>query len=400
MAISNHDRIGKALNILSQGLYPYVERQMRTVHGDWIKVAISNLPEHQTSKREVADILREDVAAVLIIMSKQWESVFKKKLGHAERSLVGELIEVRNKWAHQTRFSTDDTYRALDSITRLLKAVSAPQINTVEKQKQEVLRILSQEQTRQETRSFSAEETRIREKLAELLEKLPFQNACLLNLALTHRSYLYENPRTARDDNERLEFLGDAVLNFICTDFLYNLDSEINEGDLTRLRSKLVDEEQLAKFAKSLDLGKWMHLGRGAIADRGHTNSLLLSNTFEAVVGGYFLDSGIEAVRAFLEPLFTYAIEELENFQSDTNSSLLLDPKNKFQQWVQLNTGTTLLPKYVTVQAGGESHAPEFLAKVYVGEEKYGEGKGRSKKDAEKSAAEDALVKLKKRGMI
>ncbi|OKH39088.1 ribonuclease III [[Phormidium ambiguum] IAM M-71] len=400
MAISNHERIGKALHLLCQGLYPYVERQMLTVNKDWLKVAISNLPEHQTSKRNVEDILREDVSALLIMMSKQWESVFKKKLGHAERSLVGELIEVRNKWAHQTRLSTDDTYRALDSITRLLKAVSAPQIDTVEKHKQEVLRILSQEQTRQETRSVSAEETRIREKLVELLEKLPFQNACLLNLALTHRSYFYENPREVRDDNERLEFLGDAVLNFICADFLYNLDSEINEGDLTRLRSKLVDEEQLAKFAKILDLGKWMRLGRGAIADKEYTNSLLLSNTFEAMVGGYFLDSGIEAVRAFLEPLFTDAIKELGTSQSDTNSSLLLDPKNELQQWVQLNSGTNLLPKYVTVQAGGESHAPEFLSEVFVGKQKYGEGKGRSKKDAEKSAAKDALVKLKKLGMI
>ncbi|MFB2895584.1 ribonuclease III [Aerosakkonemataceae cyanobacterium BLCC-F50] len=393
MAISNHERIGKALNLLCQGLYPYVERQMRTVHNDWVKVAVSNLPEHQTSKRDIGDILREDVSAVLMIMSKQWESVFKKKLGHAERSLVGELIEVRNKWAHQTRFSTDDTYRALDSITRLLKAVSAPQIDSVEKQKQEVLKILSQEQTRQETRRFSIEETRVREKLAELLQKLPFQDACLLNLALTHRSYLYENPKQVRDDNERLEFLGDAVLNFLCSDFLYNLDSEINEGDLTRLRSKLVDEEQLAKFAQILDLGKWMRLGRGAIADRGYTNYLLLSNTFEAIVGGYFLDSGIEAVRAFLEPLFTDAVQELVTFQCDTNSSHLVDPKNRFQQWVQLNVGP-IIPKYSTIREDGPAHAKEFTVQVYVNGKVYGKGTGRSKKDAEKRAAEAALEKL------
>lgn len=393
MAISNHERIGKALNLLCQGLYPYVERQMRTVHSDWLKVAISNLPEHQTSKREAAVILREDVSAVLIIMSKQWESVFKKKLGHAERSLVGELIEVRNKWAHQTRFSTDDTYRALDSITRLLKAVSASQIDTVEKHKQEVLRILSQEQTRQETRSVSVEETKVRKKLAELLEQLPFQNACLLNLALTHRSYFYENPREVRDDNERLEFLGDAVLNFICSDFLFNFDSQINEAELTRIRSKLVDEEQLANFAKSLDLGRWMRLGRGAITEGGNTNSLLLSNTFEAIVGAYFLDSGIEAVRTFLEALFADAVKELITAESGTNSSHLLDAKNRFQQWVQLNVGP-IIPKYSTIKEDGPAHAKEFTVQVYVNGKVYGKGTGRSKKDAEKRAAEEALNKI------
>jgi len=393
MAISNHERIGKALNLLCQGLYLYVERQMRTVHSDWLKVAISNLPEHQTSKRKVEDILREDVSALLIMMSKQWESVFKKKLGHAERSLVGELIEVRNKWAHQTRFSTDDTYRALDSITRLLKAVSASQIDTVEKHKQEVLRILSQEQTRQETRSVSAEETKVRKKLAALLEQLPFQNACLLNLALTHRSYFYENPREVRDDNERLEFLGDAVLNFICSDFLFNFDSQINEAELTRIRSKLVDEEQLANFAKSLDLGRWMRLGRGAITEGGNTNSLLLSNTFEAIVGAYFLDSGIEAVRTFLEALFAGAVKELITAESDTNSSHLLDAKNRFQQWVQLNVGP-IIPKYSTIKEDGPAHAKEFTVQVYVNGKVYGKGTGRSKKDAEKRAAEEALNKI------
>lgn len=401
MAISNHERVGKALILLSQGLYPYVAQEMQAIHGNsWQKTARSYLPKDQSLRRNSADILREDVSALLTFMLKQWEEVFKKNMGYAERALVSELIEVRNKWAHQSPFSIDDTYRALDSIARLLKAFSALEALDVEKQKQEVLRILSQEQVREQNRHFSAEESRIRERLAEILKLLPFQDASLLYHALTHRSYLYENPKEARDDNERLEFLGDAVLGFLSSEFLYSFYPQMNEGQLTRLRSELVDEKQLARFAKDLDIGKWMRLGKGTIADGGRNNSLLLSNTFEAIIGAYFLDSGMEVVRDFLKPMFISVAEDFVSYESDVDSTILVDSKNLFQQWVQLNTRTTLLPKYATVQAGGESHAPEFLSKVYVGEEKYGEGKGRSKKDAEKCAAEDALVKLKKRGMI
>lgn len=405
MAISNHERVGKALILLSQGLYPYVAQKMQAIHGNsWQKAASSYLPKDQSLRRNSADILREDVSALLTFMLKQWEEVFKKNMGYAERALVSELIEIRNKWAHQSPFSIDDTYRALDSIARLLKAVAASETNIVEKQKQEVLIILSKEQAHYETRPApivsSAEEKRIRQILAEILKLLPFQDASLLYHALTHRSYLYENPKEASDDNERLEFLGDAVLGFLSSEFLYRFYPQMNEGQLTRLRSELVDEKQLARFAKDLDIGKWMRLGKGTIADGGRNNSLLLSNTFEAIIGAYFLDSGMEVVGDFLKPMFISVAEDFVSYESDVDSTILVDSKNLFQQWVQLNIGTTLLPKYVTVQAGGESHAPEFLSEVFVGKQKYGEGKGRSKKDAEKCAAEDALVKLKKLGMI
>ena len=404
MAINNHERVGKALTVLRQGLYPYVSKEMQAVHGDnWLTVAISYLPKHQTSKRNPEEILREDVKVLLELMSKHWDNVFKKILGKTELPLVNELIEIRNKWAHQSPFSIDDTYRALDSIARLLKAVSASEVAIVEKEKQEVIIILSKEQTRYGTRAASVvspvEEKRIRQRLAEFLEILPFQDASLLEHALTHRSYLYENPKQVSDDNERLEFLGDAVLGFLCSEFLYRKYLEMDEGQLTRLRSELVDEKQLGKFANDLDIGKWMRLGKGMIADGGRNNSLLLSNTFEAIIGAYFLDSGIEAVRDFVEKLFSSVAEDSVSYQSDVDPSILVDPKNLLQQWVFANIGP-IPPKYVTVQAGGESHAPQFLSKVFVGEEKYGEGKGRSKKDAEKSAAEDALAKLKKRGMM
>ncbi|HEY9852012.1 MAG TPA: ribonuclease III [Leptolyngbyaceae cyanobacterium] len=404
MAISNHERVRKALTILGQGLNPYVLREMQAIHGEnWLTLTISSLPKHQTSKRNPEDILREDVSALLIVMSKQWDIVFKKILGKTELSLVNELIEVRNKWAHQSPFSIDDTYRALDSITRLLKAVAASEANIVEKQKQEVLIVLSKEQARHDTRPApvvsAAEEKRIRERLAELLKKLPFQDASLLEHALTHRSYLYENPKQVSDDNERLEFLGDAVLGFLSSEVIYSFYPEMNEAQLTRLRSELVDEKQLAKFAKDMDIGKWMRLGKGMIADGGRNNSLLLSNTFEAIIGAYFLDSGIEAVRDFVKELFISVAEDSVSYQSDVDSSILVDAKNLFQQWVFANI-SQIPPKYLAIKESGPPHAKEFTVEVRVGEEKYGEGKGRSKKDAEKSAAEDALAKLKKRGMI
>lgn len=400
MAISNNERVDRALNLLCKGLYPYIEQEMQAIHRErWLTVATSYLAKDQNLRRKPADILREDVSSLLPLILKQWEEVFRKNMGYVERALVSELIEVRNKWAHKSTFSIDDTYRALDSIARLLKAISASEAIDVEKQKQQVLRILSQEQVRQENHRFSSEDSRIRERLAELLEILPFHDASLLEHALTHRSYLYENPKQVSDDNERLEFLGDAVVGFLCSEFIYSFYPEMNEAQLTRLRSELVDEKQLAKFAKDLDIGKWMRLGKGMIGDGGRNNSLLLSNTFEAIIGAYFLDSGIEAVRDFVEELFISVAEDSVSYQSDVDPSILVDSKNLFQQWVFANIGPTP-PKYLTLEEIGPPHAKEFMVEVRVADKKYGEGKGRSKKDAEKSAAEDALVKLKKRGMM
>ena len=121
--------------------------------------------------------------------------------------------------------------------------------------------------------------------------------------------------------------------------------------------------------------------------------------TFEAIIGAYFLDSGIDSVREFIEPLFKKAIKEPAAFNSNLESKNFVDSKNRFQEWVQANSDNTP-PKYVTIHAGGAPHKPEYLAKVYVGEKQYGEGKGSSKKEAEKQAAEDALARLKKRGLI
>ncbi|WP_448572859.1 ribonuclease III [Trichothermofontia sp.] len=223
---------------------------------------------------------------------------------------------------------------------------------------------------------------------------LIFNDEKLLRRALTHRSYVSENPGEL-EDNERLEFLGDAILNFISGEYLYTIHPELDEGEMTRRRAALVDEKQLARFAVEVGLDFRMRLGQGTIRAGGFQNPNLLSSTFEAVIGAYYLDKNrdIEAVRPLVEELFDSVPEGVMTVRSN------LDSKNKFQEFIQAN-GSTSLPRYLTEKVGGTDHAPEFLAKVYVDDKPYGEGKGRSKKEAEKKAAEDALSKLKKRGLL
>ncbi|MCM0590690.1 MAG: ribonuclease III [Gloeotrichia echinulata IR180] len=224
---------------------------------------------------------------------------------------------------------------------------------------------------------------------------LIFRDEKLLRRALTHRSYVHENPGEG-EANERLEFLGDALLNYLSGEYLYNRHPEKGEDELTRRRSALVDEKQLAKFAIEVGLDFRMRLGKGAIRDGGYQNPNLLSSTFEAVIGAYYLDnnSDIKTVRAIVEPLFDSVPENIVVVRSN------VDSKNRFQEWVQRNLTPNNPPKYDTVQVGGVSHAPEFIAKVFVGDKVYGEGKGKNKKDAEKAAAEDGLAKLTKKGLL
>lgn len=222
---------------------------------------------------------------------------------------------------------------------------------------------------------------------------LTFRDENLLRLALTHRSYVNENPSEMH--NERLEFLGDAILNFLSGEYLYQQSPDMGEDEMTRRRAALVDEKQLAKFATQVGLDFRMRLGKGAIQEGGYQNPNLLSSTFEAVVGAYYLDKNrnIEAIRPLVEELFSSVPEERVIIRSN------IDSKNQFQQWVQINI-SSIPPKYVTEKSGGTEHAPEFVARVFVAEKQYGEGKGKSKKEAEKQAAENALAKLRKRGLL
>ncbi len=223
-----------------------------------------------------------------------------------------------------------------------------------------------------------------------------FHNPPLLQRALTHRSYANECSED-REDNERLEFLGDAVLAFLVGDWLYRQAPHLSEGELTRLRSLLVDAPQLANFASQLHLGDRMFLGKGAILDGGRENISLLSSTFEAVVGAYYLDSGIEAVQKFIEPIFapvaTNLIEQQNqkpavSFQNISDSNY----KGRFQQWALANWGQN--PKYQIVHESGPDHNKEFTTEVRIEGKTFGMGTGNSKKQAEKAAARDALAKL------
>ncbi|MGM3306934.1 ribonuclease III [Anabaena sp. WFMT] len=401
MGVSHKERIGKALDFLRQGLYSYVEQKMQSLHSsNWTEKVADYLPKHKKkSKQDVNKIIREDVSALLTVVNREWDNVFKSSLSQPDRALVNELLEVRNQWAHQSTFSTDDTYRAVDSVLRLLKSMSSPQVADVEKQRQDVLRILTQEQARHEVRPIPvspAEESRIRQRLDELLKRIPFQNAYLLNQALTHTSYKYENPNTG-DDNEQLEFIGDALLTFLSGDFLYKRNPDLREGKMTILRSNLVDTPQLAKFATELDIGKWMRLGKGENISGGSSKPSLLCNMFEAVVGAYYLDSGVEAVRDLVDPFFEEVVNDLPTTE-DSIPNIKDDVKGWLQQ-VVLGSGfarnpSRQPPKYDTIRSGGTDNNPEFISVVYVAGVEYGRGKDSSTKKAEKRAAEDALQKL------
>lgn len=214
---------------------------------------------------------------------------------------------------------------------------------------------------------------------------LPFKDLHLLTRALTHRSYVNEHPEVL-EDNERLEFLGDAVLDFMVGAWLYNHCPEMNEGQLTRARSALVRTEQLANFARKLELGKAMRLGRGELAAGGRERPVLLCATFEALIGALYLQSGIPAVEDFFFPL----IEGAED--SILANPEIFDSKSRLQEWTQAQKLGT--PHYVTVETNGPDHAKLFEVEVFIGNQSCGRGSGPSKQAAAQAAAQDAIERL------
>jgi len=215
--------------------------------------------------------------------------------------------------------------------------------------------------------------------------KLPeIANRNLRKRALTHESFANENNCP---DNERLEFLGDAVLGFIVSDLLYRTYPNMNEGDMTRLRSKLVDESKLATFARQFHLGDRLYLGHGEKLFGGRDKDKILGDAFEAYLGALYLDSGLETVRRFIEPL----IQEIIN-DGDGIAVQVVDEKNQFQQLTLARFGIT--PTYRIVNESGPDHARLFTAVACVNGKEYGQGTGKRKRDAEKAAARDAYQKL------
>ena len=223
---------------------------------------------------------------------------------------------------------------------------------------------------------------------AEAALNLTFSDKTLLQRALTHRSYLNENPNYPLEDNERLEFLGDAVLDFITGEYLYHRFPEVTEGRLTNLRSALVRTESLAKFAVKLNLGTFLFLGRGEEESGGRERSAILCDAFEALLGALYLDQGMEAARDFVGMLIEPALQEIlaSDAEKDAKSRLQEVAQSRFQ----------LTPTYRTVKEQGPDHAKEFTVEAVIGSKAYGTGLGFSKQNAAQAAAREALKMLQR----
>ncbi|MBX3004455.1 MAG: ribonuclease III [Anaerolineales bacterium] len=211
---------------------------------------------------------------------------------------------------------------------------------------------------------------------------LHFTDSRLLVSALTHRSYLNENP-DALVDNERLEFLGDAVLDFIVGAWLFQQFPVMPEGEMTRLRASLVSTERLGEFGRQIQINRALRIGHGEEEGGGRTRTSMLCNAFEALVGALYLDGNIPAVERFLAPMLSEAIETILATEGDR------DPKSLLQEWVQARGLGA--PRYEIVAEHGPDHAKDFEVDVRVQGRSLATGKGRSKQAASKAAARAAL---------
>jgi len=216
---------------------------------------------------------------------------------------------------------------------------------------------------------------------------IEFKNPKLLIEALTHRSYLNEVPQEKRSSNERLEFLGDSILSFIISEWLFSHFPHSPEGTLTAFRSNLVKTETLAKTAQKLSLGNYLFLSKGERKSGGQENPTILANTLEAVVGAIFLDRGLDLVKKFIHSQFKTILQNL------TVKGELKDFKSLLQEKTQAKN--KLSPTYKTVKEAGPSHAKVFTVEVFLGKKLLGKGQGKSKQAAEEEAAKNALEKLK-----
>lgn len=213
--------------------------------------------------------------------------------------------------------------------------------------------------------------------------QLVFRNASLLQTALTHRSFLNEHTALDLEDNERLEYLGDAVLDFLLAEYLFLAFPDASEGELTALRAALVRRDTLARLAYRLALGQALFMGHGEVETGGRERPATLCAGFEALVGALYLDQGLPAVSQWVLPMMQ---EELDRARIEVIDK---DPKSRLQEFAQGRLGVT--PRYQTVRAEGPDHARVFYVQVSIGETVCGEGQGSSKQLAALHAAEDAL---------
>ena len=210
-----------------------------------------------------------------------------------------------------------------------------------------------------------------------------FKNKDLLTQAFTHRSYLNENPNFNLEHNERLEFLGDAVIELIVTEHLYKEYPEKAEGDLTNWRAALVNAKMMTSVSEELGFNNFLLLSRGETKETGKARAYILANTFEALLGALYLDSGYEPCDKFIEKYL------LNNLPAIIKDGSYKDSKSKFQEEAQEKVSLT--PSYKVMKESGPDHEKKFVVGVFLGSELVAEGEGLSKQEAEEAAAELAL---------
>lgn len=228
--------------------------------------------------------------------------------------------------------------------------------------------------------------------MLENLEKkigVKFKNIDFLKSAITHRSYLNENRGYKLEHNERLEFLGDAVLELVVTEYLYK-NYPNPEGELTNWRAALVNGEMLAKISKKLDVEKYLLMSKGEAKDTGKARQYLLANAFESITGAIYLDQKEEGYKKCKEFILKNVISQLDEI---IEKKLYMDPKSHFQEKSQEMRGIT--PSYRVLEESGPDHNKNFVVGVYLEDELVAKGKGRSKQDAQRNAAEEGLKKKK-----
>ena len=210
-----------------------------------------------------------------------------------------------------------------------------------------------------------------------------FQQRQLLLQALTHRSYVYEKPSPGLKHNERLEFLGDAILAFLSADYLFQAYPALSEGELTTTRAALVKTATLAGFARRLHLGEYLRMGKGEARTGGRDRDALLAAAFEALLGAIYLDSGLDMARRFVQPLLE------EEARPIVSGGHFKDNKTLLQELAQAHLGVT--PTYRVIAEEGPAHSRSYTMEVVLGEHVAGRGQGRNKQSAEQEAALQAL---------
>jgi ribonuclease-3 len=226
------------------------------------------------------------------------------------------------------------------------------------------------------------------EELSELETRLDyyFRNKAFLLEALTHRSFYHENPDSAHAYNERLEFLGDSVLGFVIVEYLFSLADNFPESVMAKAKSYLVKEAVLSEIARSISLGKYLRLGKGEDHTGGRTKKSLLADAFEALLGAVYIDGGYEPAQKLVLGLFKEKVEAI------ICSREFHDFKTELQEKTQLLFNS--IPDYQIIKQEGEEHKKVFTVEVYITGEKFGTGIGKSKKEAETIAAQEALSRF------